>query len=202
LLNNAIPGGYLKTDKNLDETQGKSILAKWKQLYKGSKNANKVGILPSNLDFVKIQESNQDMQYAEAKERYRDEILANYRVGLEMLGRTEAQTRSNAEAAIFVFMRFSILPILEMVCDTLTSDYLQMFPGVEGMTFGFDDPVPENTEEKRLNVQTLMDNGALTPNEARRMFGMEDLPMSEADVPYMNFNKTAMGASPPENLAA
>jgi HK97 family phage portal protein len=204
LVNNAIPGGFLKTDKNVDEEVGKRILSSWKKLYKGSENANKVALLPNNLTFEKVQESNADMQFSEAKERYRDEILANFRVGLEMLGRTESQTRANADAAIYVFMRFSILPMLEMIVDTLNYDYLPMFPGTDGLTFGYDDPVPENTEEKRANVTALMDNGALTPNEARRMFGLEDLDNEGADIPYINFNKVPLGFSPPDpaNLAA
>ena len=137
------------------------------------------------------------MQRTEGKEITRDEILANYRVGLEMLGRTESQTRSNAESAIFTFMRFGILPLLEKYVDTLNNDYLVMFPGAEELEFVFDDPVPENMEEKRLNIITLMDNAALTPDEARTLMGMEPLDMAGVtDVPYMSFNKVPAGAVP------
>ncbi|HCS50435.1 MAG TPA: hypothetical protein DIW81_02395 [Planctomycetaceae bacterium] len=57
------------------------------------------------------------MQFSEGKERNRDEILANFQVGLELLGRTESQTGANAEVAIYVFEKFVILKF-SAECDS------------------------------------------------------------------------------------
>jgi HK97 family phage portal protein len=201
--NNAIPSGVLSTEQNLTPEERQKILSEWMHKYSGQKG--KTAMLPKGLTFTKVQESNADMQYAESKKMNRDEILANMRIGLEMLGRTESQTRANADAAIYVFQRFTVLPLLEMITDTLNNDYLPQFPGHEGMRFNFPDPVPENTEEKRQTIATLMENASLLPDEARQMMGLEplDLP-GVTDIPYVNFNKVPAGASPepPANLAA
>jgi hypothetical protein len=56
--------------------------------------------MPTKMDFQELSRTPQEMQYAEGKKTNRDEILAAYGVGLKILGRTESQTRANAEAAI------------------------------------------------------------------------------------------------------
>src|SRR5437868_14798530 len=115
------------------------------------------------------------MQFKEGKDTARDEILANYGIGLEIMGRTESQTRANAEAAIFVFQRFGVLPYMELFVDALNNDYLPAFPGTDNLEFVFDDPVPANLEDKRATAQTLAGGGAITPNEQRKMFGLEPI---------------------------
>jgi phage portal protein BeeE len=138
------------------------------------------------------------MQFVEGKHLNSEEILANYRGGPEMLGKTESQTRANAEAAIFVFIRFGILPFLELFADVLTNDYLPAFPGTDGLEFGFPDPVPENMEEKRANAKALFDIGALTPDEARKDFGREPLGLPGMDTPYLPISVSPVGEDPVE----
>src|SRR5207302_622075 len=96
-----------------------------------------------------VQQTNQEMQFIEGKQMNQEDIRTNYRVGPEMLGKTDSQTRANAEAAIFVFAKYGILPFVSMFADTLTNDYLPAYPGTDGLDYGFPDPVPENMEEKR-----------------------------------------------------
>ena len=193
LINNAVPGGILTTNSSLSQPQIDLIRSQWRNLYGGSDNAGRFAVVPNGMDFKTVQQSHQDMQYIEGKQRNMEEILANYRVGPEMLGKTESQTRANAEAAIFVFMRFGMLPFIELFADVLTNDYLPAFPGTDGLEFGFPDPVPENMEEKRLNAENLFAGGALTPNERRKMFGMEPLKRDGMDVPYLDLAKMPVG---------
>lgn len=185
LDNFASPGGMVETDQPVPEDERRKILAEIRQNYGGAKNAGKIGMLPRGLKLNKTQESNQEMQWAEGKSVARDEILANYGIGLEIMGRTESQTRANAEAAIFVFQRFGVLPFLELFVDALNNDYLPAFPGTDNLHFVFDDPVPENMEDKRATAESLFAGGALTPNERRVMFGKEPLALPGMDIPYL-----------------
>ncbi|MGE0536648.1 MAG: phage portal protein [Pirellulales bacterium] len=200
LQNHAVPGGVLKTqDTKLDQEQVNRLREQWRSLYEGSENSGRMAILTKGMEFDPLQQSNADMQFMEGKNINRDEILANYGVGLEILGRTESQTRANAEAAIFVFMRFGALFFIECMFDTFNNDLKPAFPGNDKNEFCFDDPVPENMEEKRLNSQALMDSGALTPDEMRKLFGMEPLGIAGVtDVPYVNFSRVPAGQSPPD----
>lgn len=198
IQNGAVPGGTLETDQPVAEPERKKILQQWMQRFGGSDNAGKVAMLPMGLKFNKTQESNADMQYVEGKSTNRTEILARYGVGPEILGLTESQTRANAEAAIFVFMKFGASFFIEKFADTLNNDYLPAFPGTDGLEFSFPDPVPENMEEKRANGTALFQSGSLTPDEFRKMFGMEPLGIQGVtDVPYLDMGKVPIGESPP-----
>ncbi len=158
--------------------------------------------MPADIEFQPVQQTNQEMQFVEGKKANMTEILANYRIGPEMLGKTEGQTRSNADAAIYVFARFGTLPFNEAFADTLTNEYLPQFPGTDGMEYGFKDPVPENADEKRQNLLALFAAGAITPNEARKEFNMEALTLPGMDVPYVPFNVSPVGEPVSPNLPA
>jgi HK97 family phage portal protein len=197
MQNRAIPAGLLTSEKAIPEKERKKLLNQFLNLFGGTENTDKTGILPWGLDFKKVQESNAEMQFKEGKETNRDEILGNLRVGLEMLGKTESQTRANAEASNYVFQRFNIVPFLEIIADALTNDYLPIFNPVEGQEIGFPDPVPENTEEKRATGQMLLDTGAGTIDEVRSMFGLDPLEIAGwTDVPLIALTKQPIGTNP------
>ena len=196
IRNGAVPGGTLETDQPVIDTERKKILAQWNQSQAGSRNAGKTAMLPNGLHFNKTQESNADMQYTEGKRMNREEILARYGVGPEILGMTDSQTRANAEAAIFIFMKFGASFFIEKYADTLDNDFSSQFPGLEDATWAYPDPVPENMEEKRLNAQTLFSLGAATPNELRKQFGFEPLDVEGMDMPYLDMGKVPIGMDP------
>lgn len=204
LQNGSIPGGTLETEQSISDESRLKILQAWNQKNGGRENAGKTAMLPQGLKFNKIQESNADMQYVEAKNMNRDEILARFRVGLELLGRTESQTRANAEAAIFIFQKFGATFFIEKFADTLNNEFLPAFPGTDGLEFGFPDPVPANMEEKRLNADTLFRNAGMTPDEMRKTFGLEPLNIKGVtDIPYAPIGMIPAGEPPPDlSLAA
>lgn len=193
LKNNAVPGGILKTKGGITDAVIEKIKAQWNQMYRGTENANKVAVVPEGMEFQQVQRTNQEMEFSEGKKMNRDEILANYGVGMEILGKTESQTRANAEASIFVFQRFGVLPYLDKIVDTLNNDFLPAFAGTEGLEFCFDDPVPQNMEEKRQNIQIAFNVGAVTPNEVRKQMGLEPLDLPGMDTPYLDAGKMAVG---------
>src|SRR5205814_590055 len=188
LKNKAVPGGSLETDKNPSDQERRKLLEQFRQTYGGADNAGKTVMLPNGFKFNPMEMSNQEMQFIEGKNLTRDEILANFRVGIDLFGKTESKTRANADASIFVFTRFTVLPVLELIADTLNNDYLPSFPKTDGMEFIFDDPVPENEENKRATAERLFGGGALTPNELRQMFKLEELDLPGMDLTYLPFN--------------
>jgi HK97 family phage portal protein len=196
IQNGAVPSGTLETDQPVNDEERKKILQQWNERYGGSSNAGKTAMLPKGLHFNRTQETNQDMQWIEGKQMNKTEILARYGVGPEILGLTESQTRANAEAAIYVFMKFGASFFIEKFADTLNNDYLPVFPGTEGMEMGYPDPVPENMEEKRLNAQTLWSMGGLSPNQARQLFGMEAETDEGMDSKYLDMGKIPINAPP------
>lgn len=196
LSNGGIPPGTLETDQPIPQAEREKLAQQWQRSYGGASNAGKVPVMPNGLHFNRISESNQDMQFVQGKEVTRDEILANYGMGMEILGKTDSQTRANADAAIFVFQRFGVLPFLELFVDGLNNDYLPAFPGTENLQFTFDDPVPENVDEKRQNIQTGFGVGAFTPNEVRVAMGKDPLKIPGMDTTYLPINMMPVGEDP------
>lgn len=190
LENMAIPAGLLESDKPIPRKQRVKILQEFLSMFKGTKNTQRTGMLPWGLKFKKVQESSQELQQIEGQDQRRDEILAGVRTGKGLMGLTEDQSRANAEAQNFVWQRFNILPLLEVVNDTLSNDYLPAFANTEGWDMGFEDPVPENKEEKRENIAMMLEGAAITIDEAREAFGFKPLNIiGISDVPLANINK-------------
>jgi HK97 family phage portal protein len=202
IKNGGSSGTNLETDQLVPPTERARILAEWDQRHRGAENAHRTAMLPNGLHATNSNESNQEMQFQEGKQANMKEILARYGVGPEILGLTESQTRSNAEAAIFIFMKFGASFFIEKFADTLNNQFSSEFSGLEDATWAYPDPVPENMEEKRANAETLASVGGATPNEIRKMFGLEPLALPGMDVPYMDMNKMPVGAPEPIPAAA
>jgi HK97 family phage portal protein len=190
--NNSVPDGVITTETALTPEQIQAYREQWRQMYGSENRSSNVAVMPKGMDFKAVQQTNQESQFIEGKTLNRDDILAAYGV--------DNQTRANAEASIFIFERFGVLPFLEKIRDTLTSDYLPAFAGSDELSFTFDDPVPQNMEEKRANMQTGFSLGAVTPNEVRKQLGLEPLNLPGMDVPYLDLNKMPVGESPPLTL--
>jgi len=198
LKNNSVPGGILNVEQVLDEEKARRLRTQWQGFQGGGENAGKLAVLSGGkMTYQQVQMSNEEMQFIQGKEIGRDEVLAAYGVGLEIFGKTESQTRANADTAVFVFMKFGVAPFLIKLNDSLNNDFLTAFAGSEGLEFCFDDPVPENTEEKRATAGLLFDKGAMTPDEMRKMFGLEPLNIAGvSDVPYMPLGAVPAGFEP------
>src|SRR4051812_4068913 len=87
-----------------------------------------------------------------------------------------------------------------MIADSLTYHYLRPnFADAEDLEFVFDDPVPENEENKRATAEMLFKTGAITPDEIRGMFGLDPLNLPGTQVPYTTVQSIplALDAEPP-----
>lgn len=69
--------------------------------------------IPIPREAEQTREHQNDLAFS-GEEPNRDEILAAFGVGLEMLGKTESQTRANADTLVFVFMKFGVPRILSL----------------------------------------------------------------------------------------
>lgn len=201
LLNRAVPDGVLTSKEPIAEKERNSLLEKFKQLFRGSKSGGNIGFMPYSVEYKEIQQSNAEMQFAEMKKASAEEILANFRVPPEILGKTDSQTRANAEVSHYIFMRYTILPLVSMVADALTNDYLPLFGGTENMEFSFQDPVPENVQEKREDAKALFSIGAMSPNEARQKFGLDEIEVEGSDKLYIPFSVIPLGEKEEEPVA-
>lgn len=172
-VNGARLGGFLQSGATTKE-QIDLIKYGFNQEHKGVHNMHRWAILPKGVEPAETkQPSLQETQMSDTMKDNRDRILAAFGVPKSVLGITEDVNRSNAEAANYTYMAYTIKPMVQEYVDFLNEQFLPMF-GDDKLYFDFDDPVPEN---KELKVQeydkALAGQPWMTINEVRAEQGLE-----------------------------
>lgn len=102
---------------------------------------------------------------------------------------TENVNRANAEAGHYQHALMSVRPRCKMIEGTINEDLCPRFD--ERLFVAFDDPVPENREQRRLDHEMQLKNGVQTINEVRQDLGLEEVPWGEE--PYLPMNLVPIG---------
>ena len=206
--NSAIPSASLETDQELSKEQSKLIEETWLAKHTGTSNAHKLAILHSGLKYVPTNPNQRDMQFLEQRKFSRDEILAIFRVPKMILGIVEDVNRANAEASDYIFAKRVVKPLILMVANSLTANYLPMWKlGGGQYRIWFDDPVPQNRELEVLEDESGIKNGYLTINEVRSRRGLEaidhgDQPLVQATMIPLNEVSADVATRTPAGSAA
>lgn len=173
--NSASPSAALSTDKVLAKDVRSRLEKKIKENYGGVDNAHKTMILESGLKWQSMNLSQKDMDFIEQQKFSRDKILSIFRVPPTALGLTADVTRANAEATDYVFAKRTIDPKMRRFIEQLNEFYLPLFTGTDALFFDYKSPVPQNTELLINQANSGVQNGYITINEARQMFGMDPI---------------------------
>ncbi len=170
-FNDATPSGILTTEQVLAKDDVKRLREEWEAGHRGLSNAHKIAVLSGGLKFQEIQRSLSELEFTEVLKMLRDDILAIYRVPKHILGITEDVNRANAEAAEYTFAKRTIQPKLKRLEEQLNEFLLPQFE--ENLVLKFDNPVPDDWEQKIKEIESGVKGGWLTINEARQMMGLE-----------------------------
>lgn len=190
-VNGAAPSGILETEAT---TEQGLILAKrgFEMRYSGTNNAHKTAVLSKGSKYSASSATPHDMQFSEMDTRYRDKILAGFGVPKSIIGITEDVNRANADANIYVYMLFTIDPLMKWFCAYLNEWLLPKFTGTDKMCFEYDEIIPENEDlEIRENVAALAGQSYKTINEVREEEGLP--PIENGDYIYGGFNTVPIG---------
>lgn len=180
-VNRALPDAVLMREKKPDVEDVARMKEMWQQLYGGGKNAGKIAMLWGGMDLKTLSVNQRDMQFKEMKEFNRDVIMADLRVGKGIIGMMEDQSRANAEAQDYVFAKRVVKPFLDSVSSQATTDLLPLFAGSEDMEYYYDNIVPDDLVSKATVFGSLIGNGIVTINEARKEFNLDARDEPDAD---------------------
>jgi HK97 family phage portal protein len=145
-INSAEPGGIIKVEKRLSDTEFDEMRLRWNEQHRGVAAAHRVAILEQG-EWVDRKFSQKDMQFAELRGISREVIREAFGFPKPLLGATDDVNRANAEAAEVVFARWLIVSRARRMRDALNYDLLPMFGlAAEGLEFDFDNPVPDDRE--------------------------------------------------------
>ena len=190
--NSAMPGSILQTANKLTKETKKYLTKAIDKMYKGTGKAHKAMILENGLEWKPLQLTQKDMDFLNQQNFSRDKIMAIFRVPKTIVGLTEDVNRANAETAAYTFAKWTINPKMQRLIEQLNEFLLPQFEGTENMFLSYDNPIPENVENKLKAYETGLRAGYLTINEVRQMENLEGIG-KEGDIVYLPFSLMPIG---------
>ena len=177
-LNSAEPGGFIKVNNRLSDSEFQEMHLRWNEQHKGVINSHRVAILEDG-EWIDRKYTNRDMQFVELSNLSDNKIRQAFAFPKPMLGDSEDVNRANAEAADEYYARYLMVPRLERIKGALNNDFLPLFGTTgSGLEFDYEDPVPENKEansaeltSKASAAKSLVDSG-FAPNDVLKVVGL------------------------------
>lgn len=200
--NSARPDIVLKFDSDLSKDQKEKLKQEWKDRYAGVNNTGKMLIAPKGMTVDVISQNHADMEYIEQRKFSREEILGIFRVPKTILGLTEEVNRAAAEAALYAFVAFTMMPKYRRNVNSLNEFYLPMFKNSEGLEFEFTNLPPEDPQALMAEIVEGISGGVYTINDGRRKKGLPEI--EGGDTLFLPFGLTAFGspAATPKRVIA
>lgn len=195
--NGAEPGGFLTSDKEIDEDDRNRLVKMWRKLHQGVRKAHQVAILDSGLKFTPSSASHKDMAYGELKRMSREDVLTVFNLPPIMVGVFDEANYSNAREQRKIFWQDCIIPRLRKI-ESRINEFLARdwdnsgkllvrhdLSGVEDLAADAD----LRSRADALNVTT----GILTVNEIRKQKNLDPVPWG--DTWYAPFGLSPVGTS-------
>lgn len=179
-LNNAEPGGIIKTEKRLSDTQLEEFQLRWAEAHQGIGNAHRVAVL-ENMEWIERKFTNRDMQFAELRNVSSEVILEAYGMPKFAVGRVDDVNRATADASDAWFGKSMTVPRCNRIRGALNKRFLPLFgPGSELLEFDYVSPVEEDYERANLTLKTRAEAWAvfvgqgMDPIDAARICGLPE----------------------------
>lgn len=179
-FNSARPDGIIEVPRVLQESEYQAIVEHWNAAHSGVNNAHRVGLLEVG-QYKQIGISPKDMDFSSLQAMTRDKILGIFGVPKIILGLTDNVNRATAEAADYIFAKWTVKPLLDSFADDINFQLVPKFKDTS-IEVAFDNPVPDNIEQLLMKWEKGW-NKWLTVNEIREEQGKE--PLEGGDIIYI-----------------
>ena len=170
LKNSGVPSGLIKAQTDNKE-EIDAIRQQFNAKYSGYDNFGETIVLSEGLDYQPLAIKPSDMQFIEARNFNKSEILSVFRVPKELLGDTQTANRASAEAIQYAFNKNTIEPIVQKMVEQLNEFLIPLFSNNLYLSYE-----PLSTEDKTAqisNITALINAKVITPNEARAELGYD-----------------------------
>lgn len=197
--NGAAPGGVLKVDSDLDETQYKRLREQWNERHGGVKRAGGTAILERGMSWQAVGLNSQDAQLLETRKFQKTEIASMFRVQPHLIGDLSKATFSNIEHQSIEFVTHTIRPWAVRWEQALNRVLLTERQRQQGFYFKFnlDALLRGDIKSRYQSYQSGIQAGWLTRNEAR---SFEDLnPIAGLEEPLAPLNMATPSEQNGEN---
>jgi len=181
-----VEGVFKFKTPRLTQEQLAQLKDDYQKEYSDARKAGTPMFLGGDSDYVRTGLTPDELSYLDAKKMTLEDIIIMTGVPKPLLGSFDDIQYSNADAAIRIFLRETIKPLLTNLATSLDRTMVG-----ETETLTFVDPTPENIEDKIKETEAGVRNYFMTINEARVRHGYEELP--DGDVIMVPFNMLPLG---------
>ena len=209
LKNGMMPSGMLKFEPKdetgqsttLTDEQRARILEDLEFRFKGAGNSGRVMLAEGDFDYQAMGLSPKDMSFLELMNMSAREIALVFGVPSQLVGIAD-QTYANVQEARLSLYEEAIIPLLKRIESDLNEWLVPLYDGDLEIRYDIDS-IPAMAEKRRQvydNVNTAVNSGIITRNEARERLGLE--PIDGADsllVPANLFPLGEADISPEDN---
>lgn len=172
--NGASPSGLLvlKAAQN-DLEKFEALKRRFHAQYGGPENSGKVAFLAGEWNYQQIGSTAVDSQDQEQSTQAVKDVFALHGVPLSVAGIDRAANFATARVDDLIFRRYTVLPLINLIRDTLQTDLVVGFDPaakidweLQGLT---------DLEQVAMVFVPLLDRGAISPNELRELAGMKKI---------------------------
>lgn len=193
--NSAVPKGGLKTPAMLSDEAIKALRKNWNDRHSGAENAGQIAILHGGLEWVNIGMTHDDAQYVELMGLSVSDIARIFGVQPHKIGDLSKATFSNIEQQSIEFVTDTLRPWVRRWEDRMNVSLLTPAER-RSMKIEFDlnGLLRGDSQARSALYRVLFAIGALTPNDARRLEGLDPLAGDAAEKSYVQINMAPLDA--------
>lgn len=164
----ATPSSVLETDATITEEQARILRDTWADAHT---RRRKPAVLTGGLRWKSVTVSAADAQMIEHREAIVRDIARAYRIPLHMINGSggNSQTYQNVEQAGINFVRYTLLPFMRRIEDSLCA----MLPLTQRVRFDSSEFERADLTTRVRAQQLQISTGTMTPNEAREQENRE-----------------------------
>lgn len=179
--NGYFPGGTIKLGPmyaDIDDEKLDRLYAKLDARFRFETNYGRPMILPPDSEYVPLHLNAAEMDYLQTGDQLRDWVLALWSVPKEVAGIQDAGSEIAMYGPLRQFAENCLIPRLTYIGQVLTEKLASRWD--PRLRVWWDDPAPDDPDQKAAKWKLLSDLQACTPNEARADYGLPPLPDGDA----------------------
>lgn len=178
--NGAFPSGNLKLGAqyaDVDDEKLERMYSRLESRFRGEENFGRPIITPPDSEYVPLTINPQEMAYIETADQLRDWILALWAVPKEVAGIQDAGNEIAMYGPLRQFAENCLIPRVTYLGQVLTEKLAHRWD--KRLRVWWDDPSPDDPQQKREDLKMRYETQSITPNEIRAAYG--DAPMPDGD---------------------
>lgn len=159
---------------DLDDDDLERLYAKFFARIQGEQNAGRPIITPPDSEIVPLTITPDEMAYTQSADQLRDWILALWGVPKEVAGIQDAGSEIAMYGPLRQFAENCLIPRLTYLGQSLTEKLARRWD--RRLRIWWDDPTPDDPQQKREDLKMRYDTQSITSNEIRTAYGDPPLP--------------------------